>query len=72
MSIRQLLVSMILARLVAAAQDPSAVLEGLVTDRLQGALAGGLPVDDLNSPNFGRVLEAGAPRLVQFALKLLY
>ena len=40
MSIRPLLFSMILARLVATAQDPSAVLEGLVTDRLQGALAG--------------------------------
>ncbi len=32
----------------------------------------GLPVNDLASPNFGRVLEAGAPRLLQFALKLLY
>ena len=40
MSIRPLLFSMMLASLVAAAQDPSAVLEGLVTDRLQGALAG--------------------------------
>jgi hypothetical protein len=32
----------------------------------------GLPVNDLASPNFGRVLEAGAPRLMQFALKVLY
>ncbi len=32
----------------------------------------GLPVNDLASPNFGRILEAGAPRLIQFALKLLY
>jgi hypothetical protein len=32
----------------------------------------GLPVDDLASPNFGRVLEASAPRLIQFALKLQY
>jgi hypothetical protein len=32
----------------------------------------GLPVNDLASPNFGRVLEAGSPRLLQFALKLLY
>jgi len=32
----------------------------------------GLPVNDLASPNFGRVLEAGAPRLIQFALKLQY
>ncbi|MEQ1887123.1 MAG: hypothetical protein ABL967_18825, partial [Bryobacteraceae bacterium] len=32
----------------------------------------GLPVNDLASPNFGRVLEAGPPRLIQFALKLLF
>jgi len=32
----------------------------------------GLPVNDLVSPNFGRVLEAGPPRLMQFALKLLF
>ena len=32
----------------------------------------GLPDNDLASPNFGRVLEAGAPRLVQFGLKLIY
>jgi hypothetical protein len=32
----------------------------------------GLPVNDLASPNFGRILEAGPPRLFQFAVKLLY
>jgi hypothetical protein len=32
----------------------------------------GLPVNDLASPNFGRTLEAGPPRLFQFGLKLLY
>lgn len=32
----------------------------------------GLPVNDLASPNFGRVLESGPPRLVQFGLKLLF
>ena len=32
----------------------------------------GLPVADLNSPNFGRILSAGPPRLMQFALKLLF
>ena len=32
----------------------------------------GLPVNDLNSPNFGTILESGAPRLIQFALKLLF
>jgi hypothetical protein len=32
----------------------------------------GLPVDDLTSPNFGRVLEASALRLIQFAVKLQY
>ena len=32
----------------------------------------GLPVNDLVSPNFGRVLEAGPPRLMQLALKLLF
>ena len=31
-----------------------------------------LPVNDLASPNFGRILESGAPRLIQFALKLLF
>lgn len=32
----------------------------------------GLPVADLNSPSFGRILSAGPPRLLQFALKLLF
>ena len=32
----------------------------------------GLPVADLNSPNFGRILAAGPPRLMQFALKLIF
>ena len=32
----------------------------------------GLPVADLNSPTFGRILTAGSPRLLQFALKLVY
>ena len=32
----------------------------------------GLPVAHLNSPNFGQVLTANAPRLMQFALKLLF
>ena len=32
----------------------------------------GLPVGDLNSPNFGRILSAGPPRLVQFAFKLIF
>jgi hypothetical protein len=32
----------------------------------------GLPVADLNSPNFGRILSAGPPRLLQFAAKLLF
>jgi hypothetical protein len=32
----------------------------------------GLPVADLNSPNFGRILTAGSPRLMQFALKLIF
>lgn len=31
-----------------------------------------VPVSDLNSPNFGRVLESGSARLVQFGLKLLF
>ena len=29
-----------------------------------------LPVDDLASPNFGRILDAGAARVVQFGLRL--
>ena len=32
----------------------------------------GLPVADLNSANFGRVLSAASPRLMQFALKLIF
>ncbi len=32
----------------------------------------GLPENDIASPNFGRVLSAGAPRLFQFGLKLLF
>ncbi len=31
-----------------------------------------LPVNDLASPNFGRILESGPPRLMQFALKFLF
>lgn len=32
----------------------------------------GVPVNDLVSPNFGRILEAGPPRVLQVALKLLF
>ena len=32
----------------------------------------GLPVADLNSPSFGRILSAGPPRLMQFAMKLIF
>ena len=32
----------------------------------------GLPVADMNSPNFGRILNAASPRLLQFALKLMF
>jgi hypothetical protein len=32
----------------------------------------GLPVADLNSPSFGRILSAGPPRLLQFAAKLSF
>jgi hypothetical protein len=32
----------------------------------------GLPVADLNSPNFGRILSAGPARLMQFAAKLMF
>ena len=32
----------------------------------------GLPVADLNSPNFGRILSAGPPRLMQFAAKVMF
>jgi hypothetical protein len=32
----------------------------------------GLPDNDVASPNFGRVLEAGAPRLLQFGIKLIF
>ncbi|MET0553385.1 MAG: TonB-dependent receptor, partial [Vicinamibacteria bacterium] len=32
----------------------------------------GLPVGDLNSPSFGRILSAGPPRLVQLALRLSF
>jgi hypothetical protein len=32
----------------------------------------GLPVNDLASPSFGRILEAGPARLIQFGLKLIF
>jgi hypothetical protein len=32
----------------------------------------GLPVADLNSPNFGQILTSNSPRLLQFALKMTY
>lgn len=32
----------------------------------------GVPVNDLVSPNFGRIVEAGSPRVFQAALKLLF
>jgi hypothetical protein len=32
----------------------------------------GLPVADMNSPNFGQILTASSPRLMQFALKLMF
>jgi hypothetical protein len=32
----------------------------------------GLPVADLNSPSFGRILSAGPARLMQFGLKLIF
>jgi hypothetical protein len=31
-----------------------------------------LPVNDLASPSFGRILEAGPARLIQFGLKLIF
>ena len=32
----------------------------------------GIPVTDLASANFGRILDAGPPRLLQFGLKILF
>jgi hypothetical protein len=32
----------------------------------------GLPVNDLESPAFGQILQAGPPRLFQLALKLIF
>jgi hypothetical protein len=32
----------------------------------------GLPIADIASTNFGRVLQAAPPRLTQFALKILF
>ena len=32
----------------------------------------GLPVADLNSANFGRILSAGPPRLMQFGVKFVF
>ena len=31
----------------------------------------GLPVNDLVSPNFGRIVEAGSPRVFQAVLKIM-
>ena len=33
---------------------------------------GHVPVADLNSANFGRILSAGSPRLLQFAARLVF
>ncbi len=32
----------------------------------------GVPVNDLVSPNFGRIVEAGPPRVFQAAIKILF
>jgi hypothetical protein len=32
----------------------------------------GLPVSDLNPPSFGRILAAGPPRLIQFAVRFAF
>jgi hypothetical protein len=32
----------------------------------------GLPENDLQSPAFGQILQAGSPRLLQLALKLMF
>ena len=32
----------------------------------------GVPIADLASPNFGRVLQSGSPRLTQFAVKVVF
>ena len=32
----------------------------------------GIPVNDLGSPNFGKILEAGSPRVFQAALKIIF
>ncbi|MBS0276808.1 MAG: TonB-dependent receptor [Proteobacteria bacterium] len=32
----------------------------------------GLPIADMNSPNFGRILSAGSPRLLQFGMKVIF
>ena len=32
----------------------------------------GVPIADLASPNFGRVLQSGSPRLIQFAAKIIF
>jgi hypothetical protein len=32
----------------------------------------GVPIADLASPNFGRVLQSGSPRLMQFAAKIIF
>jgi hypothetical protein len=32
----------------------------------------GLPENDLESPAFGQILQAGSPRLLQLALKLMF
>lgn len=32
----------------------------------------GIPDNDIASPNFGQVLEAGAPRLFQAAVKVIF
>jgi hypothetical protein len=60
----------VLVRTSAFAQDPTGTIEGAVADKTGSAIPA--RVADLNSANFGRILSAAPPRLMQFAAKLVF
>jgi len=60
----------------AFAQDPTGAIEGVVTDKTAGAVAAAKVIVKNSETGFGRdfgkILSAGPPRLMQFGVKLIF